>query len=175
MAWSISWVAVQGRPAEQVLHALELEPMPPGTSTGEHYLLGADLADGWYLVFVNDSWHEQLSPQLLEKLSQGGCTVVRCVVEESAGMSSVCVWRQGELVWAALHDPSQGDDHLEVVGDAPEEADSLRSQPNQGEAPPSQLAVFRIPITLAGRLCGFVHDEDHRSAQLRFTELMETV
>ncbi len=171
MMWSISWVAVQGKPAAQVLSELEFEALCNPRTDDNTCVLGASLDSGWYLVYIDDSWHEQLTPRVLEKLSRGGASVLHCVVEEAQRVSSACLYYDGEPVWLVLHDGEMSTDHLDVAGAAPPELDALLAQAREPQ--PRPRSSYHIPISLAGMLCGF--DHEHPDTLPAFVELTEVI
>jgi hypothetical protein len=169
MGWSLSWVAVRGRPAEQVWSDLGLRPtgrvlevpLAPFSST---------VVNGWVLVcadgdrFVKDS--------VLRSLSDA-TPVVACYVEEHVTHSQAVSWGGGSRRWSVLHDEDHGEDHLMIEGDPPRELAAIAAGARTGEPPEpgAWRSFFDVPVDLAEALVGFRYDADH---ELSFQELEPT-
>jgi hypothetical protein len=163
MGYSISWLAVRGKPSNIVLTELGLR------GTGEYDevpdspdLWGADLPDGWYLVFANRCDYVDKLP--LDRLS-AAAQVVTCFVEEHVMVSGASGWSDGKELWSVTHDSEQGIEHVEAEGDLPPMFTSIRDQLTavQADAGGEESDVdylFDVPIEVAKALTGFCHNED---------------
>lgn len=168
--WSVSWVAVRGKPVGQILRELEFEPMPGPPHGEDASVRGALLNDGWYLVYVDDSWHEQLTPFALEQLSRQDTIVLHSVVEEVQQISSVCQYHDGQASWLVMHDGAVDPEHLAIAGSAPEELDTLLAYVRQENI---ANGSYQIPIALGAVLCGFAHNQ--RDDPPAFVPLREVI
>jgi hypothetical protein len=158
MGFSLSWVAVRGKPAEEVHAILDLAPTGQTTDVPEGPACSAALG-GWVLV-VSDHCDLLVQEGLLATLSAGG-EAVACSVEEHVMASIATAWRDGVEVWRAAHLGEDGDlRHLEVRGAPPPELARLRAAALaelEGEEDPADL-LFDVPLDLARSLTGFKHD-----------------
>jgi hypothetical protein len=163
MGYSVSWLAVRGKPSIVVLSELGLQ------GTGEYDevpdspdIWGANLPDGWYLVFANRCDYVDRLP--LDRLS-AAAQVVTCSVEEHVMVSWASGWSDGQKVWSVTHDSEQGIDHIEADGDFPPVFASLRDrlaaeQAGAGGEESDVDHLFDVPVELAKAVTGFRHDEE---------------
>src|SRR5262249_6500818 len=117
MGFSISWLAIRGKDRAAILRTSGL------CGTGEYEEIpdaphqGAELADGWYLVFADGcAYAEDEAP--LEALSKDS-EIVTCSVEEHVMFSSATGWKDGRQLWSIVHDSQQGLDDIDAEGELP--------------------------------------------------------
>jgi hypothetical protein len=155
-------MAVRGKPAASVLNELGLR------GTGEYdevpdspHTWGADLPEGWYLVFANRCDTVEKWP--LARLS-AGAELATCSVEEHVMVSEACGWSDGTKIWSVTHNSEEGIEHIHADGDLPPAFWSIHDQldAQQAEAGGEESDVdylFDVPIGLAKAVTGFRHDE----------------
>jgi len=105
MGFSVSWLAVHGKSADQVRQQLGLQQTGQREEIPESPVLAADLPTGWYLVFANRCDYAENAG--LRRLSLD-CEVVACSVEEHVMVSAASGWKDGRNTWAITHDSQQG-------------------------------------------------------------------
>ena len=107
MGASLSWIAVKGRLAEDILRELRLRPTGVTGLEGESPFVGAQSDGGWYLVVARGAEHAVLHSDVLERLSDS-CDVLTCTVEEHVMFSQATGWRNGRRLWVVTHEGEQG-------------------------------------------------------------------
>jgi hypothetical protein len=148
MGYSLSWLAVRGKPMAKVLEELALRGTGRRDEVADAPMVGAELPGGWTVALVNDG-DDFVQEELAIRLS-AGCEVITCLVEEHVMQSSAFAWKNGENVWAAVHDAQNGGaKHLEAEGDFPAAFSAIREQDH----------MFDAPIDLAKAVTGFRHDQ----------------
>lgn len=167
MGFSISWLAVCGKPKADILAELALADTAQATDADESEMSGALLPGGWYVIYLNEFWHTLVQPETVAALSSGA-TVVGCAVEEHAMASLAFLYKEGECVWQVSHVLDRGHDHLDIDGQAPDATSALLQAAIQRHEAEGHDAVFNVPVDLAFQACGFRHDAEHA---LEFTEL----
>src|SRR5438477_2518995 len=126
MGYSLSWVAVRGKPTGAVYDQLAVRGTGVHEEIQESPIVGAKLPDGWSLVMLDHDFHLMSDP-LLESLSSD-CEVVACAVEEHVMHSMASGWKDGHKVWLVSHDAQQALDDLEVAGEPPPVFASIRDR-----------------------------------------------
>lgn len=135
MGFSLTWLAVRGKPREAVLQHLELTGTGIFEELPEAPLTGGTLGE-WYIVLDDHSEMDWMEHGIDQSLS-AGCEVVACMVVDQVGYSETSCWKDGKLAWAII----DGADGIEVEGDPPPLAD-----------PPD-------PVNFAAAITGYRHDE----------------
>lgn len=163
MGFSLSWLAVRGKPASDILHELQLRPTGEHALEGESPFVGGQSDAGWYLLVMPGAEHHLLQPEALERLS-AACEVVTCTVEEHVMFSQATRWHHGRQVWAVTHEGEAGPVGVEEQGTLPPEYPLIRDplMREQGAAGGAEADVdhlFDIPVKLAQALVGYRHDE----------------
>jgi hypothetical protein len=181
MGYSLSWLAVSGKPQRAVYDELGFRPTGEREEIPEADLTGATLPNGWCLIVSNRSG-QVASDAAMERLSSSGCELVTCFVEEHVMFSSATGWKDGRKSWSIIHDAQRGIQHLETAGELPPAYGSIRdrlfarqAEENLRKAglrrplfPRKVLAIeemgcdyiFEIPIEVARELTGYQHDRD---------------
>jgi hypothetical protein len=162
MGFSISWIAIQGKPKAVVLAELELRETGTPESFSEWPVGAAELPGGWYLLFLNDFVHPFTAETVLSSLSVD-CYVVACQVEEHVMASSAFAYRSGIKVWDVTHESELGKRHLVANGQLPEQYSQVREgllhEQDIGDQEDHGVDyVWDIPVTLAYEVVGFRHD-----------------
>jgi hypothetical protein len=166
MGASLSWLAIKGRPACEILTALELARTDETiTELNRGGPWCARLPPDWYLIVLKGCDHVLLKPQSLAAIS-AGAELVAASVEEHVMVCASESWRDGRQLWKVTHDAQQADDHLEVAGAPPEQFGALRAAQEKlaGEDGDEVDHHFEIPLLLARSVTGFKHDEHEVAA-----------
>lgn len=157
MGVSGSWIAFQSLSKEEALARTSLRDTGrPGTSP-EAPVSGAELPNGWYLIFFD---HESLAGQRLEPLSSG-CRIIACDFEEHAMVSSAASYENGRRQWEISHCTDPYD--LRVEGTPPPEFAAVRDRlsEEQDDAGGQDADVdffFDIPLQTAQAICGYSYE-----------------
>ena len=158
MGTSISWIAVEGKPAASVLETLELTDTGRPARLGDCKIVGGTLPDGRFVVVFDEFWHRKIHADWMEAVSEG-CVVVGCSEYDNVNSSIAFLFRNGELVWHVFHALDQGDDHLEIEGKAPSSAKVLLNEAKKTARKERYDAVFGVPAQMAQEACGFSNDQ----------------
>jgi hypothetical protein len=161
MGFSISWLAFQGKPKDDVLTLISLRDTGQVDQTNESPVSAALLPTGWYLVFCNH--YRFVTSEALARLS-GDCSVLACKVHEGAMVSGSCFYKNGHRVWSVTHESGKGIYDLSIDGDLPGSFAGVRDQlskrqDNAAGDKPRVDYIFDIPVQLAADLCGYRHDK----------------
>ncbi len=160
MGFHISWLAVRGKSATDVLAELSLEGSDESGLYPESDVDGIELPTGWYMVHFNRPEPPELSDSVLARLSQQ-VEVVSCVVEEGAMVSLASCFINGTKKWSVEHDADQGLRHLDAVGSLPSEYEHIRehllAELNADPNPCDYL--FDVPAELVKGITGYRHDQ----------------
>jgi len=163
MGYSISWLAIKGRAKPDIHRELGLSESGKTEEEPDSVILGTDLPDGSYLVFLNECFHRFIvSDEILGRLSQG-CEIVGCQVEEHVMVSAAFGWKDGHRLWEVGHEADKGIDNLDVEGAPPaalrEIEARLRARQDKYDSENDDVdAIFDIPVELAFACCGYRHD-----------------
>ena len=164
MGFAVSWIAVSGKDANQVLNELQLNRTGETEETPESPICSAYLPIGWFLIFVNEFDSSLISDKTLKEIS-AGCIVISCQIEEHVMFSSAASYSDGSQAWRVEHDAQQSIYHLSSIGATPPQLSEIHNnlKKEQDEAGGTNADVdyiFDIPVTLAKVVTSFRHDED---------------
>jgi len=178
MGFTISWLAIQGKPKAAVLAALDLKDTDEPDEANQSPVSGAEVPGGWYMLFFNDVGHPFIDGGVLAGLS-GDCTAVVCQAEEHVMASAAFSYANGSLVWKVAHENEQGPRHLAEKGKLPDSYRSIKTrlfaQQDQNDADQQDVDyIWDVPVTLAYELVGYRHDrvELKSGGEARFTRLV---
>lgn len=159
MGFHISWLAVRGKSPIAVRATLGLVVGSSRDGSRDSAVAALDLPSGWYLVGFNSTAPDEMSEELLARLSRSA-EVVTCVVEEGAMYSIASGYRDGARTWSVLHNADEGMEHLEEEGDLPAAYGEIRDRlMAELEADPDPCDyIFDVPVELARSLTGYRHD-----------------
>ncbi|HEY4059945.1 MAG TPA: DUF6461 domain-containing protein [Kofleriaceae bacterium] len=151
---------MRGKSRETILDELALRDTGAREPLAESPLVGAALADGWYVVLSNKDVRFA-DDDLLKRLS-AGCELVGCVVEEHVMISGAWCWKNGEKMWSVDHDSQRSIEHLDTTGAVPAQIAGIRDRllTDQRDNDDDVDIVFNAPLELAKMITGFSHDED---------------
>lgn len=173
MGQALTWIAVRGKDAAQILADLDASPTGEQGGLAEHGLAACPLGGGWYAVAATEAGHRWGGPDWLAALS-AGAELVACQVEEHLMFASAEGWRAGERRWRVVHDAQQGQGHLLAEGELPPAYAGIAAEHRalMAAAPGSAVDhLFEVPLKLAQRLVGFKHDEGGAGGEGLWDEL----
>jgi len=159
MGFSLSWLAVKGKPSEWVREELGFRPTGQREEIPEAGFSAAEMPSGWYLI-VADHKEQVASDSVLRRLSDSGCELVTCFVEEHVMASQATGWREGRRTWLVYHDSQQGTQHLDVEGEPPEGFAAIRDGLFAKQTGGGCDYIFDIPVETARSLTGYRYDQD---------------
>lgn len=163
MGYSLSWIAVKGRPDREIRQLLGLKSTGKYGTYGEHRIAGKDLRNGWYILIANECDDPITKGEILAEISKG-CRAVACSIEEHVMFSSCAFWENGRKAWSVQHRGDEGAFDLVTTGKLPESYSLLKKeliekQKSEGGEQADVDHVFDLPLELAKQYVGFRHDE----------------
>lgn len=164
MGYSLSWLAVKGKPPQAVRDELAFRLAGKREEIPEADLSAVEMPSGWYLIVANHS-EQVASDAAMQRLSSSGGELVTCFVEEHVMFSSASSWKDGRKSWSVIHNAQERRDHLDTQGDLPAAFNSILCQfkTKQQDADANKRRVdfiFDVPVELARGLVGYRHDKD---------------
>jgi hypothetical protein len=164
MGYSLSWLAVRGKPPQAVRDELQFRATGEREEFPESDLSAVEMPNGWYLV-VSQRSELVASVAVITRLSSSGGEVVTCFVEEHVMFSGATRWKDGSKTWSVSHNSQNRRDHLDAQGDLPPGFSSIVAdlKAKQHEADASKRRVdfiFDVPVALAHALVGYRYDRD---------------
>jgi hypothetical protein len=168
MGYAVTWLAVRGERANDMLAALSLVRTGTLSDEPDAHWSTVRLTSGWQLIWCNDYECPALSNDRLATFS-ADTEVVVCKIEEHVMASSAELWSDGRVVWSISHDGEDGPEGLEVAGRPPEGLDSIRreleaAQAAEGGSDADVDYIFEVPLRVAQEITGFKHDENYDGA-----------
>lgn len=164
MGYSLSWLAVRGKPPQVVRDELQFRPTGEREEFPESDLSAVEMPNGWYLI-VSQRSELVASDAAITRLSSSGGEVVTCFVEEHVMFSRASRWKDGSKTWSVFHNAQDRCDHLDAQGDPPSEFSSivadLSAKQHDADANKRRVDfIFDIPVALAHALVGYRYDRD---------------
>ena len=177
MGASLSWLAVKGKPAAEVLRELHLRGTSESGLDGESAFAGAAADNGWYLIVARGAEHDMIAPAVAARLSTG-CKVLTCTVEEHVMFSQAAGWENGTRRWLVTHEGENGPVGISEEGTLPPEYAPIRDrllaeQESNGGANADVDYLFDIPVALVQSFVGYKHDETNPALEERGFEVLE--
>jgi hypothetical protein len=165
MGYSISWLAVKGKPPEKIQQELDLKPNGKMADYGEASVTGRVLPNGWYLIVLKGCGHPFVKTKSLTTLS-AGCDIVACGIEEHVMYSCAEEWNNGACVWRIEHAGEKGTTDLKTAGKLPPELEAIvaaqeKRREAAGGADSNIDLYFDIPLKAAKQVAGFKHDDSN--------------
>jgi hypothetical protein len=178
MGASLSWLAVKGKAAAEVLGELHLRPTGVTGLEGESPYVGAASDTGWYLIVASGAEDRLVGAAVVERLS-AGCVVLTCTVEEHVMFSQATGWRDGRRLWTVTHRGEDGPVGIEEDGTLPPEYPAIRDrlvarQQADGGSEAGVDHLFDIPVALVQTFVGYKHDEVNPAFEARGFEVLES-
>jgi len=159
MGYAISWLAVKGKPAQEIREALGFRPTGEREEIPESEFSAVEMPNGWYLIVRNNYSAPVASDEAIRKLSASGCESVTCSVEEHVMVSTATGWENGRMKWSIVHDCDKGKRHLDVQGDLPPGFAAIRDT-LLSKSKPDVDYIFDIPVETAKSVTGYRYDGD---------------
>jgi hypothetical protein len=161
MGYSLSWLAIKGKPLQAVLDEIGFCAIGVSEEIPESALSAAELPNDWHLIVSNQS--EAVVPDDLLRRLSANCEAITCFAEEHVMCSHAAGWKDGNKRWSVIHNAQKQRHHLETQGDLPPWFGSILSQleSKQREADARKQRVdfiFDVPIELAYTITGYRHD-----------------
>ena len=177
MGYSLSWIAVQGRPTDEVKEFFGLKNTGKYGQYGKHKLVGRELSGGWYLLIANTCDGKIVRDENLAKLSDD-CHVVACSIEEHVMFTSSALWKDGKKIWSVRHNGEEDPFDITEQGILPASYSVLKAQAiaeQKAESKEDTMVdyLFDFPLLLAKQLVGFKHDETSPKIQQDSYEVFE--
>jgi hypothetical protein len=178
MGFALSWVAIKGKAAAEILRELQLRPTGVRGLEGESPFVGAMSNTGWYVVVIRGVETRVLGPAVLERLS-ADCELLTCEVEEHVMFSRATGWRNGRQLWVVTHRGDEGPVEVEEEGALPPEYAPIRdrlveTQESEGGAEADVDHLFDIPVVLVQTYVGYRHDEVSPAVEPNGFEVLES-
>ncbi len=145
MGYSLSWLAVRGKPPQAVRDELGFRLTGKREEIPESAISAVEMPNGWYLIVADHQEHVG-SDAALQRLSSGGCELVTCFVEEHVMVSQATGWSDGQMKWSVTHDAQKDRKHLEVQGEPPSEFGAIRESLFAKVEPKTCDYIFDIPV-----------------------------
>ncbi|MDO8505361.1 MAG: hypothetical protein Q7S48_02190 [bacterium] len=163
MGYSLSWIAVQGHPTDEIKEFFGLKTTGTYGRYGKHALVGRALSDGWYLLIANTCDDKIIRDEILESLSKD-CQIVACSIEEHVMFSASALWKKGKKIWSVTHNGEEDSFDIAEHGNIPASYSALKNQAiaeqkAEGDTDMMVDHLFDLPLLLAKQLVGFKHDE----------------
>jgi hypothetical protein len=168
MSTSISWVAIEGKSAGEVLKTFALAETGRQVLPGHCEISGGRLPNGWFVVIFNEFWHRKIHADWMSGISED-CVVVGCSESGNVNASMAFLYSAGRQVWRVSHVLDEGDEHFEAEGKPPRSANALLKEARTAARERHYDAVFSVPALLAQEACGFNH---HEPGDLMLAELV---
>lgn len=161
MGYSLSWIAVKGKPPQAVRDEFSFGMTEKREEIPESDLSAVEMPSGWYLIVSNHT-EQVVSDAAMRHLSSSGCELVTCFVEEHVMISRATGWKDGQLTWSVTHDAQKGLLHMDVQGDPPAEFAAIRDRQFAEQAADDGDVdwLFEIPVETARSVAGYRHDKD---------------
>jgi hypothetical protein len=161
MGYSLSWIAVKGKPPQAVRDEFSFRMTNKREEIPESDLSAVEMPSGWYLIVSNHT-EQVVSDAAMRCLASSGCELVTCFVEEHVMVSRATGWKDGQLRWSVTHDAQKGLLHLDVQGEPPAEFAAIRDRIVAEQAADDGTCdyLFDIPVETARSAAGYRHDED---------------
>jgi hypothetical protein len=173
MGFRVLLVAVGGKEVARIHGELGVVPTQEFEEVAESPLVGVDLSNGSYLLYINDPALIVPSDVAFARLSKQG-TLLACYANETCMESLATFWEDGRRRWSVHHDAQQGIDHLEMSGTLPSQFSAIRDKLlAEQQGCDDTDYVFDIPVQLVKEMGGFRYDSDIEGAEGRPFQVLE--
>jgi hypothetical protein len=155
-------MAVKGIAKQEALNRLHLRDTCEVDEANETPISGAQLPNGWFVVFMNDFTHPLTEDQNVLRLSRD-CAVIGCQVEEHSMNSCAYYYENGEHRWTVTHEAARDIYNIDTFGTPPDllspvRAELVSRQEKEDKDNPEVDFIFDVPLVLAERICEYRHD-----------------
>jgi hypothetical protein len=173
MGFRVQLIAVAGKEPRAVQRAFGVTATGRREEIAESPVVGAEMPDGAYLLYINDSGRITPEDEVFARLSEDA-SLVACYVNETVMESYACAWADGAKRWSVFHDAQQGIKHLETCGALPPEFQAIRDRLFvQQNAEGGADFIFDIPVELFAAVGGIRYDHDLADAGPDPWEILE--
>lgn len=126
MGCTIALIVVRGKEKAKIHSEFQIDPTGELREDPDFGLFGAELPDGWYMIYVGDcQWP---TTDVLKELSLNA-ELLYSEFEEHCNWSMATVWKDGCQIWSVCHNGGgKGDADLEITGCFPPEFGSIVSE-----------------------------------------------
>lgn len=159
MGISLSWVAVEALPSEDVLSRLALKSTGNSCTYPFKGIASHGLPNNWFLIAAGRCDHHIGNAESMSKLS-AGCRAVACAIEEHVNFALAELWQDGQQIWHVEHQGDEDPENISFKGCVPLRFHELLStvEPQDSENLEGHFHMD-VPLILAKELTGFRHDE----------------
>jgi hypothetical protein len=160
MGFRVLLISVRGKKPSAIHQDLGVVPTQQFEEIAESPVVGAQLANGDYLLYINDRNLIAPNDALFTRLSKGA-KLVACYVNETCMESFATFWADGRSEWAVHHNAQEELRHLETNGVPPPGYTAIRDQLlAQQQGCDDVDYVFDVPVEVAKEIGGFRYDQD---------------
>jgi hypothetical protein len=166
MSLAVSFCGLKGVDRAQVLEALGAAETGTEAFHFEVPLAWGAMEEGWLVLAARDI--EFVTPELLEKLSQGG-EAVGCQIEEHVMAAMAWGYRDGAQVWSLDYDCDKSDE-VRITGAPPLAFSGVYEKAKAAQAAEDEPVdhIWGVPSDLFAAITGYRFDEEPPAP---FTEL----
>jgi len=156
---AVAWVAFEGHSKDEVIEALGYADTGEAAEVDDGLVCG-ELAGGWVtVVAIGKAAGDFSRAETLAPLSRQG-PLLSVEFSTTVMWSTIQAYAHGALTWSIEHNPEEGIDHLDVVGEPPPQYVPLRDrllaeQEAEGGEDAGVDLVFDLPAELSKALCGY--------------------
>lgn len=159
MSMHLNWVAAEGADVAFLMESLGLREVGASNDGQETDYACVRTPQGWSVVMGRRM--KLKLENLLPRLSAGR-EVLAGEASDIVMYSGLQAWRGGARLWSVAHDPEDGDDGLEIVGEPPADLNEIETRLAGKQAEVGQEGVdhiFDAPLELGERICGYRPDQ----------------
>lgn len=161
MGFRVHLIAITDKSVGDIHTELGVSPSGKHEEIAESPIVGTELKNGAYLVYLNDDIIPEA--ELLCKLSRNA-SAVSCYVNETVMNSLTSRWVDGVEQWSVFHDAQFAIDDLQVNGTPPSQFEAIRQRlAAEQDGCTDTDYIFDIPVDLFVAAGGMRYDEDPES------------
>jgi len=158
MGFRVHLIAITGKSVADIHAELGVSPSGQHEEIAESPIVGTELKNGTYLVYINDDVLPDA--KRLSTLSKG-CTVVSCYANETVMNSLTTCWVDGAEQWSVFHDAQISIDDLKINGELPSQFDAIRERlVAEQDGCIDTDYIFDVPVDLFVAVGGMRYDQD---------------
>jgi len=174
MGISLSWVAVEALPANEMLSRLSLARAQKTCNYPFKGVASHALPNKWFLVVAEGCDHRVANAASMSALSKG-CRAICCAVEEHVNYAATELWQDGQRIWHVQHQGDEDSENISAQGQVPQRFKELLATVETADSENLQGDFHMdIPLMLAKEIAGFRHDEcDPEFDSIPFDELVD--
>jgi hypothetical protein len=159
----MSFIAIPDSRYLDTLRILEIsESDIPAGDTG---FSGLRLSNDWNIIFAHRDNGTFSEEEILRSLSEQ-CEVLEALFIDSTMFSYAISWKNGEVNWAVVHDPSVSRNSLQVEGTPPPQFEDIRRRLIEEQSKEDEITntcdyIYSIPIELVFAITGYNHEANN--------------